>query len=280
MSYEEVCIVGYGSIGKRHHRILSEVLDDATYHIVDVNTELTIDDVINKDLDILVVCTPSNTHLDVIEKFVNSPGLIFVEKPLDASIEKIESFKDNKLDFLDKIHVGSNLRYTKAYQELKKISESGKIFDVCAVSYLPGWRPGINWLNNYSANKSMGGGVVLDFIHEPDVLSSILGTPLRSMSVEKRIFDNITVDSPDTAFITWEYPDKMVNFKFSYGSLEYQRYVEVIDNENRTFKVEFTKDDITSSYRKQWESILKNGPETTFQHTVDLMNVLLGSSDE
>jgi predicted dehydrogenase len=276
MNYNSVCIVGYGSIGRRHHSVLSELLDRSTnYTIVDLNTATKLKDVVNIKFDILVICTPSNSHLDILKKFNKCPELIFVEKPLDASLEKINAFREQKNSFLKKIHVGSNLRYTEAYEKLKNVALRGKIFDVCAMSYLPSWRPTINWKENYSANKKMGGGVVLDFVHEPDVISSILDFPISTSTIEKRIFDNVTVDSTDTALLLWEYDNRCVTFKLSYGSREYKRYIDVIDDNGDLERVTFTKDDISRSYKRQWENILKNGPETTFSHTASLMNVLL-----
>jgi len=276
MNYNSVCIVGYGSIGRRHHSVLSDLLDRSTnYTIVDLNTEVKLKDVVNIKFDILVICTPSNSHLDILKKFNKRPELVFVEKPLDASLEKINAFREQKNSFLKKIHVGSNLRYTEAYRKLKNVALRGKIFDVCAMSYLPDWRPDIDWKENYSANKKMGGGVVLDFVHEPDVISSVLGYPVLTHAVEKRIFENVTVDSTDTAFLLWEYKDKCVSFRLSYGSRGYNRYIDIIDEKGISERIVFTKEDIDMSYKEQWVRILKNGPETTFEHTLNLMTILL-----
>ena len=48
------------------------------------------------------------------------------------------------------------------------------------MSHLPSWRPGTNHLESYSANNWLGGGVTLDFIHEPDYISAIFGLPEKS----------------------------------------------------------------------------------------------------
>ena len=86
----KICIVGYGSIGKRHHRVLSEIFrNTAEFKIVDINTEVKIDDVVEEQFNILVICTPSSSHLEIASKFKNISDLIFIEKPLDTSIKKL-----------------------------------------------------------------------------------------------------------------------------------------------------------------------------------------------
>ena len=48
---------------------------------------------------------------------------------------------------------------------------------VLCSSYLPGWRPGVDYRTVYSAHKDMGGGVTIDLIHEWDYLVELFGKP-------------------------------------------------------------------------------------------------------
>tara|TARA_Y100001937_G_C7065062_1_gene305635 strand:- start:102 stop:917 length:816 start_codon:yes stop_codon:yes gene_type:complete len=270
----KICIVGYGSIGKRHHRVLSEIFrNTAEFKIVDINTEVKIDDVVEEQFNILVICTPSSSHLEIASKFKNISDLIFIEKPLDTSIKKIVKYR-SKIDF-EKVHVGCNIRFTEACKNIKKISKNSRIINVVSMSYLPQWRPGSDHLKSYSANKSQGGGVVLDFIHEPDYVMSILGLPVNYKNFEKKIFDNITNDSSDSAFITWEYENKLVNFCLSYSSKEYVRHFECVDNNGHIHRQVITLNDIENSYIAQWEHIIKNGPTNTYDDATNLLKILL-----
>ena len=270
---KKICIVGYGSIGQRHHKVLTKLLGKkSTFTIIDINTNCTIKSEKDKNFDILVVCTPSSTHLEVASQFNSINDLIFIEKPLDASIENINKYK-NKIA-INKVHIGSNLRFTKPILHLKDIKDKIKFLNVISMSYLPDWRSNTDHLLSYSANSNLGGGVVLDFIHEPDYISDIFGIPKFSQILEKRLFDNITNDTSDTAFILWEYEDKIVNFTLSYASKEFKRYIEAVMENGETELINITNDDIQDSYLNQWNYILKNGPTNSYNHSYELLKLL------
>ena len=269
----KICIVGYGSIGRRHHTILKDIYaNNAKFVIIDVDTALTIDDVCNDIFDILVICTPTISHLEIASKFSNIRKLIFIEKPLDASCEKISKLK-NTID-IDKVHVGCNIRFTEAYKEIANFKDTARIVNVVSMSYMPTWRNGINHLMSYSANSKDGGGVILDFIHEPDYIASIFNYPKLSYVSESRIFDGITNDASDVASIIWKYDDKVINFCLSYGCKSYKRYVEIIDNQSNIVKINITKNDIEASYRRQWDYILESGPLNTYDGSFTLLKIL------
>ena len=78
----KICIVGYGSIGKRHHKILLDLFPNSIFDIVDIDTDLTITECQDRFYNILVICTPSSHHLEVASKFskikdLPSPNIIY-----------------------------------------------------------------------------------------------------------------------------------------------------------------------------------------------------------
>jgi predicted dehydrogenase len=262
----KICIVGYGSIGKRHHRTLLSLFPDSSFDIIDVNTSLTVKECQDRKYNILVICTPSSSHLEVAAKFSKIKDLIFIEKPLDISTKKIEKYLplvDNK-----KVHVGCNLRFTEAYREFLDVSKNSKIINITSMSYLPMWR-NIDHKKTYSSLSELGGGALLDFIHEPDYVFSAFGLPDKCYISERRLFD-ITVDSNDTCSMIWEYSDRVVNFLLSYGSKEYIRHAEIIDEESHRKVVNFSLDDINASYEHQWKNVLNNGPVNTYADCLNL----------
>ena len=71
----KVCIVGYGSIGKRHHEILVSLLHpDTEYTICDVRFGAKIEEVCQDNFDIVLVCTDTISHVDVALMFESTGG--------------------------------------------------------------------------------------------------------------------------------------------------------------------------------------------------------------
>jgi len=78
--------------------------------------------------------------------------------------------------------VGYVLRFFPVYQELKKIINNktyGTVtsFETTVGSYLPSWRPNIDYKKSVSANTALGGGTLLELSHEIDLTLWCLGFP-------------------------------------------------------------------------------------------------------
>ena len=46
------------------------------------------------DIDAVVICTPTDTHADLIEQFVTAGKAVFCEKPIDLSLARVRSCVD------------------------------------------------------------------------------------------------------------------------------------------------------------------------------------------
>lgn len=262
--------MGYGSIGKRHHNVLKDLLPDSNFHIYDpalgINEELDI----YQSYDLGVICTPTFAHLTNAISIAENCKLLFIEKPLHTDINEILLWNyvlNNK-----ELHVGCNIRYTDAVKKFKEVVNDAKIIRVTSMSNLLTWRKDDD-KKSYSFNKKMGGGVLFDFVHEPDYISYCLGLPDKVSKYETRLFDS-TIDSNDTCLMNWKYKDKLVSFCLSYCSKDYIRKIEVIDSSMCSSIIEFTKQDIEESYKKQWNDILSFGPRNGYNDCLKLYNLL------
>src|SRR5258708_13130493 len=100
-----IAVIGAGRIGKIHaanvarhpHTRLSAVADPieaaaralAQAHQCEWTTQA--DDLIaGKDVDAIVICTPTNTHVDLIERAAAAGKAILCEKPIDLDIAKLD----------------------------------------------------------------------------------------------------------------------------------------------------------------------------------------------
>jgi len=218
-------IIGGGSIGQRHSTNLNNL--GVSTRIVDVDEIQNIDDILKTKFDMGLICTPNIKHIEHCLKLAQYNIPIFCEKPFysfSKGIDKLLSIiKEKNLITM----VGCNLRFTP---EVKQINTNSKYINVYFGYDLKKWRPGTNHLNSYSANKHLGGGILLDAIHELDYLYFKFGN-IKNVSYIKNKLTNITNDVEDIVTGRIEFKNGTIaNFTLNYLSEEYQRYYDVLEN--------------------------------------------------
>lgn len=237
------CFVGVGSIATKHINALKKIDPTISIHAFRTGKSKFISNVQNfidkevydfNDLDnsydAVFICNPTNMHYDTLVKFKDKSNYFFVEKPVfdkNYSEKELEIFADKN------IYVACPLRYHKVLQRAKEIIEkkgcpiSARI--ICS-SYLPEWRPSIDYRTNYSAHKDMGGGVSIDLIHEIDYMTYLFGFPTKDHYI-KGTFSNLEIDSDDLAVHLFEYPKMIVEMHLDYFGRKNQRYLEMFFND-------------------------------------------------
>ncbi len=187
----EVLIVGCGSIGVRHatnavhlgRRV--QVYDrdkDCVARALAVDpdriTEYAgpFEDWSGKEV---IVATPTHTHVQIASQFLGRGNRILIEKPLAASVEEGLQFLE-RCGETEEVYVACNLRFHPPVKVLhENLERVGKpLFARSYFGYfLPYQRPGRDYRQIYAANKAMGGGILLDAIHEVDYLIWFFGKP-------------------------------------------------------------------------------------------------------
>ncbi len=61
-----------------------------------------------KDIDAVVICTPTDTHADLIERFARAGKAIFCEKPIDLDVARVKACLKVVRD--DKAHADGRLQ--------------------------------------------------------------------------------------------------------------------------------------------------------------------------
>lgn len=187
-------IAGFGSIGQRHSRNLL-ALNAGRVAIFDpdepgfLNAQKHFRDRCYKDYDTALaagpydavcVCAPSHLHLPLALKAAARGYSLFIEKPLSHSLEGLEIL-EREVDKKGIVaFVACNLRFHPGIAAMKKLLDENAIGKVLHARvefgyWLPNWRPQADYRQSYSANREMGGGVILDAIHELDYISWFLG---------------------------------------------------------------------------------------------------------
>lgn len=130
--------------------------------------------------DVVLVTSPPDTHLELSTEAAERGCHLFIEKPLSDQIEGLDQLvkkvKANRLITL----VACNMRFHPGPASIKRLLEENAIGTIIsghldAGQYMPDWHPDQDYRNRYSANRSMGGGVIFDGIHEIDCARWLFG---------------------------------------------------------------------------------------------------------
>ena len=218
---KQIAVVGLGSIGRRHLRLVREVrpgmqvilvrsgqgkkwpeeqLADAVVH--------TLSEAISIGIDAAIIATPVVFHVSDALKLIEHGIPILVEKPLSHKIALAESLYKAWLEEKTLVLLGYCLRHTSAASFFhKKIQDSiiGNILSVTikCESYLPKWRPEQDYRNTVSARKELGGGALLELSHEIDYANWFFG-PFKSVSSMLINSKTLDVDVEDMVDIFFE----------------------------------------------------------------------------
>ena len=206
----KVCFVGSGSIGKRHINNLQKICKEKGISLETVlfrSTNSPLDGIsfdkqvfsekeLGEAYDMIFITNPTFLHFDTLKMLHDKSDYFFVEKPVFDNTDVDFSFiAKNKL-----IYVACPLRHLNVIRNMGKYVDLEKVFSVRSIcsTYLPDWRPGIDYRKNYSAHADAGGGVRIDLIHEWDYLTALFGFPDKVYSISSTISE-LEIDSEDIA---------------------------------------------------------------------------------
>lgn len=187
---ERALVVGLGSIGQRHLRLLRNRLPAAQIMVL---RHTSCGPLENADFcttsqaealafapNIAIIATPAPFHAAPAKALARAGTHLLVEKPLSTDAVTAREIADVAREAGVVLQVGYNLRYLESLRVFRIAITSGRIGRVTSVrsevgQYLPNWRPGRNWRDAVSARADLGGGVLLELSHELDFLRWIFG---------------------------------------------------------------------------------------------------------
>lgn len=184
-------LLGAGRIGQVHAQAISSnptaTLAAVADAVVDIANSLvaqfggvvsTIDEIAAMaDIDAVLICTPTNTHADLIEQFARAGKAIFCEKPIDLNVERVIACLKVVEETGAQLMVGFNRRFDPHFIALKETISAGKIGDVEMVNITsrdPGAPP--------PEYIKVSGGIFKDMtIHDFDMARFLLGEEIDSV---------------------------------------------------------------------------------------------------
>lgn len=247
---QPVLIAGYGSIGRRHARNLRSlgvgavsVYDpvplrrDAARQEVDARTYETLEAALDAGPAVVFVCTPPGAHLEIAVAAAERGCHLFIEKPLTdrlgPELQRLQSLVAAQgLVTL----VACNLRFHHGPSTLKRLLDEGVIGRVVGASlemgqYLPDWHPEEDYRAGYSASRAMGGGIVLDAIHELDYARWLFGEVQEVFCFGGKV-SGLEIETEDFASILLRFKSGCIaQVHLDYIQRAYSRWCRVIGEE-------------------------------------------------
>jgi predicted dehydrogenase len=204
-----IAIIGLGSIGRRHLRLMSEIRPDIEIIAVRsghgnpcdeektaVRVVYSISDAIKEGIQAAIISSPATLHLEQSLELAMNGIHLLIEKPISDKSNEVDKLlrvvNENNITAM----VGYVLRYDPGAIKFKNwLSDKviGKILHAkieCG-SYLPDWRPDQDYKKTVSALSQLGGGVLLELSHELDYLHWFFGKPT---CVQAQIRNSGTLD--------------------------------------------------------------------------------------
>ena len=245
-----VLFIGLGSIGSRHlknlHTICAErgitlaadalrsslnrPLRPGVAELLRAQFTSLDDPAARGHYDLAFITNPTSLHAEALQSLRGRAGALFIEKPI-FSADQAGLDPAALLDPGQKAYVAAPMRWCGVMLALKKRLETGAdgrpyCARVLCSSYLPDWRPGVDYRTVYSAHKAMGGGVTIDLIHEWDYLVDLFGAPERLYNLRGQ-YSELEIDSDDVSLYIAQYPGMLAEVHLDYFGRGYRRSIEL-----------------------------------------------------
>ncbi len=217
-----VAVAGLGRIGKIHLKNLCrnfpelevvavmDVLDESKAIADEFNIPNFTKDfdelLASPRLDVVVICSPTDTHADYVVKAAKAGKQIFCEKPLDLSLERVVEVLEIVKESGAKLMLGFNRRFDPEFKKIKQLVLNDAIGDpqiIKITSRDPG-PPPVSYIK-------VSGGMFLDMtIHDFDMARYISGKQVKEVFAKGAVMVDPEIGKAgdiDTAIITLTFED-------------------------------------------------------------------------
>lgn len=236
-------MVGYGSIGARHARLLADLGCDTAVvsarEVAHAKVYRTLVDALEAHRPgYVVVANATHQHFDSLSELqrLGFAGTVLVEKPLfDRDVALTDAHAA-------RVFVAYNLRFHPLIRQLRELLRGERVISVQAYAgqYLPEWRPQADYRGSYSASAAQGGGVLRDLSHELDYLTWLLGGWRRVSALSGRL-SSLEITSDDTFACLMVTPAcPVVSVQLNYLDRAGRRAV-LVNTDKHTFELDFVR---------------------------------------
>jgi len=141
--------------------------------------------------DIVIISNPTSLHRKSIEDFLPHTQAIFIEKPIDTSLDFLKPLANRAINSEVLTYVGYNLQFHPVIRKIESLLKDDVIgvplsFQAQVGHWLPNWHPEEDFRDGYAARKDLGGGVTLTLAHEIHLACALFGDVERVVGVQPK----------------------------------------------------------------------------------------------
>lgn len=160
----------------------------------------------------VIIASPASRHARQALKFSDGADAILIEKPIGTGVDDCTELEElaNSIK-QDKMYVGYVLRQDPCARRLRGLLHDGSLGKIvyCHIycgSWLPNWRQSLDYRQDVSAVRRLGGGVLLELSHEIDLAVWLFGE-IESVGAVSRNTGCLDIDVEDNAVMLFKTAD-------------------------------------------------------------------------
>ncbi len=178
-------VIGAGRIGKIHGANIARRGDSAVAYVTDADAVAaqalaaavgarvgTVEDILaDASVEAVAICSPTDTHADLIERAAKAGKAIFCEKPVDLSAERVRVCLEVVQATGARLMIGFNRRFDPNFASLRKRVADGEIgvVEIVQITSRDSSPPPVSYI-------ARSGGMFRDMmIHDFDMARFLLG---------------------------------------------------------------------------------------------------------
>jgi predicted dehydrogenase len=248
----KVLVVGCGSIGKRHARVLREIGVRTLYACDPVPAQAaaaseaarfdavaaTFEDGLALKPDAVVLCTPPAMHVQQAMQAIRAGCHVLTEKPLSADLTGVDDLERLAAGAGRALMVGLCFRYHQGLLKAKRMLDGGRIGRLVSIralmgEHLPDIRPDYRDLYLARCNGAF------ELMHDLDLAIWYAGREPSRVHAIHGGFSDIGIEAPDLVELLLEFPDRCTaSVHLDFFQLPRRRQIELMGTRG-TITVEF-----------------------------------------
>jgi predicted dehydrogenase len=214
-----IVVVGLGSIGRRHARLLArrsdiavelcdsnpQMLEESMEEIGELPQHLSFEKMLETKPNMVLIATPHKFHTEQTIRALQAGAHVLCEKPMSDQWSKASTVLETKKNFDQILVYGFSNHFHPGILKIKKIIDNGDLGEILYVhSHIGTYGTLINSLSRYQTK--IESALLMDYVHQPDLLYWLLGKNPKGVYASGSTGENLELSSkPNSITLLLDY---------------------------------------------------------------------------